>query len=345
MPISERRFRQILREETQVALADIPTTSLNPHDGEKDTGLATSVKKGIVKGGTRFATKKALRFTLDKGLNALGLATKSIPGIGSIVALVDAGATFAMLLKDMKDFTDDLLKFSKVELSGVRSLLGEYSIFDASPEDMRKVAAGLRQNMTEEQRLELVEHWEDVMDGMKELIVDVLLTIKEFTFEMAIPVALAIKILPVETPVKNFAFSAVKFLNQQPEAVQLFLKVAKYANLNWLIPVVGFFADYDRVSAFVEIDEVITHEADPGRSKALKGAGRIAQKGTEMHKYIGMIGDEIADDVASALAKGSLMESSRRDRILLIENEIDKLQNRLARSKQASSSRDIIRQE
>lgn len=341
MPISERRFRQILREETQVALADIPTTSPSPHDGKKDAGLATSVKKGIAKGGTRFATKEALRFTLDKGLRALGLATKSVPFVGSVAALIDAGSTFAMLLKDMKDFTDDLLKFSKVELSGVRSLLGEYSIFEASPEDMRKVAAGLRQNMTEEQRLELVEHWEDVMDGMKELIVDILLTIKDFTAELAIPVALAIKILPVETPMKYFAFSAVKFLNQQPEAVQQLLKVAKYVNLYWLIPVVGFFADYDRISAFVEIDEVITHEADPGRSKALRATGRIAQKGTDVYKHVGMLGDEIA----SALAKGSLMESPRRDRILLIENEIDKLQNRLARSKQASSSRDIIRHE
>lgn len=313
MPISERRFKQILREEAQVALADRPTTSLNPYDGKKDTGLAASVKKGLVKGGTRFVAKKGLRYTL---LQALELAAKSVPGIGSWAAFVDAGVTFIMLLKDMKDFTDNLLKVSRVELSGVRSMLGEYSIFEASPEDMRKVADALRQNMTEEQRLELVEHWEDIMDDVKEIIVDLLLTIKELTFELAIPVAIAIKILPVEAPIKDVLFNAVKFLNKQPEGVQMFLKAASFANLTWVVPVIGFMSDYDRVSAFIDIDEVITSEVDPGRSKSLKAAGRVAQKGQEMYKFVDMLGDEIAGDIASGFTMESRRRSARRKRLV-----------------------------
>ena len=324
MSISERRFKQILREEVQDALADNPASSPNPYKDRGNTGFATSIQKGLVKGGTRFIAKKGLRYTLLQGLE---LAAKSVPGIGSLAAFVDAGVTLMMLLKDMNDFTEDLLKISKVELSGVRSLLGEYSIFEASADDMRRIAAALRQNMTEEQRLTLEEHWGDIMDDVKELIVDLLLTIKEFTFELAIPVAIAIKILPVETPVKYVLFNAVKFLNKQPEGVQMFLRAASFANMQWVMPVIGFLADYDRVSAFIEIDDVITHEVDPGRDGSLKAVGKTAQKGTEMFKYVDMIGGEIADDIA----KGFTMESRRRDRIVLIENELERIENHLTR--------------
>lgn len=300
MSISEKRFRQILREEVQLELDDSPSLSKG-----KETGLASSIEKGVIKGSTRFIVKRGLKFTL---VQALELAAKSVPGLGSGIAFVDAGVTFLMLLKDMKDFTDDLLKVSKVELSGVRSLLGEYSIFEASPEDMKKVAAGLRQNMTEEERLDLEEHWGDITDGIKELIVDFLLTIKEFTAELAIPVAVAIKILPVETPIKDLLFNATRFLNKQPEALQLFVKACSLANLTWVIPFVGFISDYDRVSAFAEIDEIITRNVDPGRSKVLNAVGRSAQKGHEVWKVFDTTGDEIADSIAS----GFTLESKRR---------------------------------
>ena len=93
------------------------------------------------------------------------------------------------------------------------------------------------------------------------------------------------------------------------------------------MPVIGFLADYDRVSAFIEIDDVITHEVDPGRDGSLKAVGKTAQKGTEMFKYVDMIGGEIADDIA----KGFTMESRRRDRIVLIENELERIENHLTR--------------
>lgn len=300
MSISERRFKQILREEVQIALGN--SSSLTKSN---EPSLASSIKKGVVKGGTRFVAKKGLRYALLQGLE---LAAKSVPGIGSLVAFVDAGVTFLMLLKDMKDLTDNLLKVSKVELSGVRSLLGEYSIFEASPEDMKKVAAGLRQNMTEEQRRELEEHWDDIMDGIKELIVDFLLTIKEFTAELALPVAIAIKILPIESPIKDLLFNATRFLNKQPEAVQLFLKACSFANITWVLPFFGFIEDYDRISAFAEIDEIITRSVDPGRSKVLNAVGRTVQKGNEVWKALDAAGEEIADSMAS----GFTLESKRR---------------------------------
>ena len=291
MSISEKRFRQILREESQSELGN--SSSLTKSN---EPGLATSIKKGVVKGGSRFIAKKGLKFAL---LQALELATKSVPVVGSLVAFVDGGVTFLMLLKDMKDFTDDLLKVSKVELSGVRSLLGEYSIFEASPEDMKKVAAGLRQNMTEEQRLELEEHWDDVIDGVKELIVEFLFTIKEFTAELSLPVAIAIKILPIESPIKDMLFSTARFFNKQPEAIQLFMKACSFANMNWVVPFFGFISDYDRLTAFAEIDEIITHSVDPGRSKVLNAVGRTVQKGDEVWKVLNAAGDEIADSMAS----------------------------------------------
>jgi len=300
MPISEKRFRQILREEAQIALGNSSNLTKS-----NEPGLATSIKKGVVKGGSRFIAKKGLKIGL---LQALELAAKSVPVIGSLAAFVDAGVTFLMLLKDMKDLTDDLLKVSKVELSGVRSLLGEYSIFEASPGDMKKVAAGLRQNMTEEQRRELEEHWDDVMDGIKEIIVDLLLTIKEFTVELSLPVAIAIKILPIESPIKDLLFNVTRFLNKQPEAVQLFLKACSFANMNWVVPFFGFINDYDRVSAFAEIDEIITHSVDPGRSKVSNAVGRTVQKGNEVWKVLDTAGTEIADSMAS----GITFESKRR---------------------------------
>lgn len=291
MSISEKRFRQILREEAQTALGN--SSSLTKSN---ESSLTSSIKKGVVKGGSRFIAKKGLKFTL---LQALNLAAKSVPVVGSGIAFVDAGVTFLMLLKDMKDLTDDLLKVSKVELSGIRSLLGEYSIFEASPEDMKKVAAGLSQNMTEEQRLELEEHWDDITDGIKELIVDLLLTIKEFTAYLALPVAIAIKILPIGSPIKDLLFNAARFFNKQPEAVQLFLKACSSADMTWVIPFFGFIRDYDRVIAFAEIDEIITHSVDPGRSKALNAVGRTVQKGDEVWKTLNAAGDEIADSMAS----------------------------------------------
>jgi hypothetical protein len=300
MSISEKRFRQILREEAQLELGN--SSSLTKSN---EPSLASSIKKGVVKGGSRFVTKKGLKFAL---LQALELAAKSVPVIGSLAAFVDGGVTFLMLLKDMKDLTDDLLKVSKVELSGVRSLLGEYSIFEASPEDMKKVAAGLRQNMTEEQRRELEEHWDDITDGIKELIVDFLLTIKEFTAELALPVAIAIKILPIESPIKDLLFNATRFLNKQPEAVQLFLKACSFANMTWVLPFFGFIYDYDRVSAFAEIDEIITHSVDPGRSKVSNAVGRTVQKGNEVWKALDAAGEEIADSMAS----GFTLESKHR---------------------------------
>ena len=326
MSISKKRFRHILREEAQSALGN--SSSLTKSN---EPSLASSIKKGVVKGGARFAAKKGLKLTL---LQALELAAKSVPVVGSLAAFVDSGVTFLMLLNDMKDLTDDLLKVSKVELSGIRSLLGEYSIFEASSEDMKKVAAGLRQNMNEKQRLELEEHWADVLDGIKELIVDLLLMIKDFAAYLTLPVAIGIKVLPIETPIKDLLFSATRFLNKHPQALQLFLQACSItktsipgANMHWVLPFVGFINDYDRVSAFAEIDEIITHSVDPGRNKALKAVGRTVQKGSEVWKMLDAAGNEIADDIAS----GFTMESRRRDRIMLIENELERIENHLTR--------------
>lgn len=319
MSINEKKLRRILREEAQAALSDDSTRQLSPADDKEREGLGSALQKGLVKGGTRFVTKKGLKFTL---MQALEFAAKTVPGFGNLYAFADAGVTFLMLLKDLKGFTDELLKVSKVELSGIHSILGEYSIFEASPEDMRKVAEGLRKNMTEEQRLDLDERWGDIMDGMKEVIVDLLLVIKEFSAYISVGVAIGIKLAPIEAPIKDIFFKAVKFLNSQPEAVQMFIKSLGHAGpLTMFIPAVRFFQDYERVSAFIEIDEVITKEVDPGRARALKAARSMAQKGTEFWKYVDTAGEEIAD----AMASGFTLESKRGDRILAIESEIRRI--------------------
>jgi hypothetical protein len=78
--------------------------------------------------------------------------------------------------------------------------------------------------------------------------------------------------------------------------------------MTWVLPFFGFISDYDRVSAFAEIDEIITHSVDPGRSKALSAVGRTVQKGNEVWKVLNAAGDEIADSMAS----GFTLESKRR---------------------------------
>ncbi len=319
MQINERKLKRIIREEVEATLSGKP--DLTSIVGDGDEGLAGSIMKGLSKGAKRFIMKKGLKKFL---IEILEFAFKSVPIIGNIASIADLGATALMLIKDTKDFTDDLLKISKVELSGIRSLLGEYSIFDASAEDMKKVAVALRQNMTEEQRKVLAERWDDIMDDMKELVINVILIFKEFTAGLAVPVLFATKLLPVEVVAKELLFKVAKMLNDQPEAVQLFIRAMSYLDATQLVPIIGFLRDYDRVRAFIEIDNVITESADSSREYALRAAQSVTSKGTDLWKLAGTVGDEFADSVAS----GFKLESRRDDRILMIEAEVMELERR-----------------
>lgn len=287
MRITELQLRELIREEI------LREAEESAEQGEP--GLTKSIMKGVTKGGTRFAAKKGLKAGFE-------FAVKSVPGFGSVAAFGDFVATFGLLIKDMKDFTDDLLKVSQVKLTGVSSILGEYSIFKADPEDIRKISASLRKNMTEEQRQDLLVHWGDILDGLKELIIDFLLAIKDFTAEAAIPVAFVIKILPVETVIKDILFYTSRLLERNIKALEAFEKAAiagtnKPSLVAVLMVLIDFLTNQDAISAFAELDEVINQEIDPGRSRGLSAAGRIAQKGTEVYKYVDDIGQQIAKEL------------------------------------------------
>lgn len=261
----------LIQEQAEIEASKEP--SLDPATADRLKKIAAkgavAYGKGYVKEKAKNAARKKYIATaqpmVKKGLTAIGLS-KYIPIAGSLIALLSLSFNLYQLLKETKNFTSKILKYSKVELSGVRSFLGQYSIFDASAEDMSKVAEALSKNMTEAQRKDLRLSYNSVLEEAKEVIIDLLLSIKDATAEAAIPVAVAIYMTPAERLLKDVFFKAHKtidkFINSMPEFPRMLLRILSFgprmfATPYKLTPLIGFLNDRERIVEFAKIDDVI----------------------------------------------------------------------------------------
>jgi hypothetical protein len=261
----------LIQEQTEIEASKEPYVDPETADRLKKitaTGI-TAYGKGYAKRKIKNAARKKYiakgRPIVEKGLKTLGLS-KYIPVLGSLVALLSLSFNLYQLLKETKIFTSKILKYSKVELSGARSFLGQYSIFDASAEDMAKVAEALSKNITEDQRKDLRLSYNSVLEEAKDVILDVLLGIKDITAELAIPVAVLIHMTPAERLLKDVFFKAHKTVNKlvssMPEFLRMIFRILSFGPSLFmtpykLTPLIGFLNDRERIAEFAKIDDVI----------------------------------------------------------------------------------------
>lgn len=308
------------REELEKEKLKNSATKLSNATKSDEKNLSSSLKNAAINTGKEIATKTALKVTVGKFLDLI----KNVPALGSVVALGDFFVDLILAVKDLNTFTKSLLDVSRVKLSGVRSILGEYSILDASAEDIKKVAVGLSQNMTEEERIRLNDEYRDVMGRFKETVVNLLMAAKEVTFGLGFVASWTVQLLPVELAFKEFMIRMAKIYSKQSKEIKFFIRLAQmfFTYGTWIIPIFGFFSDIERIAAFAEIDDIITKSPDSGRELGLhtikRGAGKIAAHAIEK-----MPADKAAK--AIAFAAKALDESKTNCRINLLENELKTL--------------------
>lgn len=309
--ISKQDNLDVLQE--QDVSPDLANTQTSPSKGKRLGRIAVTGIKGAAVGAAKQKARNVLskefakRVTpyVAKAMNAAGFTAKSIPLLGSLVALISLSFNLIQFLKSLTAFTDKLLEHSGVELSGVRSLIGEYSIIDASVEDMEKVAEGLRQNLKEADREALRTLYYDTMEEFKDILVDLLLSLKEVTLEAGLALAIVIKLTPGERLVKNILFKAhetlMDIMNASPELLQKVFKVMGYIYnaqtfIPSLMPVIGFILDVERIRAFMKIDEIIDTPRE-GLDYLEDAVGYTARKGGALKQDM----DDFAQDVVDSM--------------------------------------------
>lgn len=299
--------RQTILSEQESAVDALETMSKEKRLQRIATTAATSAAKGAAKSAARNAASRAFAAKfgphVKKALQAMGF--KSIPVLGSVLALLSLAFNTVQFVRSMSSFTDKLLEYSGVQLSGVRSFLGEYSIIDASAEDMKKVAESLEENLTEEQREELRLLYFDTMEEFKDILVDILLAIKDFTAEVALGAAIAVKLTPGERIVKNILFKAHDTINSAmsaaPEWIQKLLKVLRAMQSvmpGALVPILGFIMDANRIEAFIEIDKIIDTPRD-SMDHLEDVVGYTARKAGGLRQDMGDFTDDIGQSLQS----------------------------------------------
>lgn len=208
---------------------------------------------------------------VKKALEYLGLS-KYTPVAGDIIALLSAAYKVSQVYLSANNFTNILLETANIRKEDMSSFIGQYSIFDASPEDIRMVAASLRQNINDENRKKLKEAYYEFFEELKGFIIDLALGLKTVSAGAGYAVAIVLDITPSERLFKNLLFKAHNFFNglmsKVPDFMKEFLKIAKYISriLNVVtqaytfVPIISFFSDNSRIVAFSEIDEIIDSE-------------------------------------------------------------------------------------
>ena len=320
--ISKQDDLEFLQEQ-EADPVNISNISRNNSDSKRLGRIIATGAKGLSVGAAKQITRRAAQKAfakkatpfITKALKTFGFGTKAIPLVGSVIALVSLGFNLYQFTRAMTKFTDSLLEHSGVELSGVRSLLGEYSIIDASADDMRKVAEGLRQNLAEEDREVLRAQYYETMEEFKDTVIDLLLTLKDFTLEAGLVAAVAIKLTPAELVAKEILFkgheSMQDIVNSSPEAMQKLFKVLRYVATPFsfvpsLMPVIGFLYDFERVNAFSEIDRIIDTPRD-ALDHIEDTVGYTARKGAGVYHDVDDAMSDMAKDIAKSIKPSDLM--------------------------------------
>ena len=263
--------------------------------GKLGDKLATGFKQGAMELGVKKAAEKSIMYTLSK------YGIKSIPGVGSLAAAISALAEAGFFLKELYQFTQKLLTASNVELQGVTSLLGEYSIIDASASDLNRIADVLEtSNMSVEEATELYEAYRAPIKRFKYLLIDICFAIKEVSAGISLGVAAAIAIIPAESAFKEVLFFTSKLIQdtkaKSPKFISMFLDLMH--SLNHMLPILGFLQDPRRIQAFSRIDDAMASLSQRGsRETAMDVAGDIASGSKRFYDIVDSVGTEIAKDI------------------------------------------------
>ena len=238
-------------------------------------GAARGAKNAVIQGGSALAVKG-----LMTKLGKIPALAKYIPAIGDAIAWGSLIIGITSLAKTTKAFTDYLLEVTGEELTGVRSLLGEYSIFEANADDLNRIADTLETiNLSEEQWEYLKDLWLGILEMLKTVLIDFLLANKTFMAAAAGAItawaagaggvavagiiyaaAAALQILPVERLAKEGLFKVATAITEAkekaPELMQNFFDIMITLK-GGFIPIIGFISDTNRMAAFARIDDQI----------------------------------------------------------------------------------------
>lgn len=284
---------------------DVPTV-VKPDKVKNRRTLGGAIAKGFMRGGA----EAGLKIGIEKGLKhfAKKYNIKVLPVIGDVIAALSGLAETVLMLKDLYNFAQKIQEVSGVELQGIRSLLGDYTLIDASAEDLNAIADALEvSDMSEEAAKELYDLYLIVIGRFKQVLIDVLLTLKSLSLGTTIALAVTLSILPIEMAFKEVLFYTHEKLkeikDQAPELISLYIDILN-ETFGGFIPILGFLLSNERVVAFARIDDAMNELAKRTSRDAALSAAEAAAYGSKRVYDIGQrIGDEVADDVADAFEK------------------------------------------
>jgi hypothetical protein len=233
------------------------------------TGVAKSqAKKALAKQIVSQIAKRAAQFT--------SLTGKAIPLVGDVIAIIDGLIEGVIFAKSLKKTTELLIEKSGVELSGLGSMRGEYSILEANRSDMKKIADSLEAKvasgeLSSSEVEEIREVYFESMRALKGLIINILMLAKYLG--PAGPVAVATAIIAYVTPIELGAKELFYYLHTKVADFEDMLSNSDYGVLRFidkvqslarlpqmLAPLIGFLADSEKVRELGRIDDVLTGE-------------------------------------------------------------------------------------
>ena len=195
--------------------------------------------------------------------------SKYVPVVGDIVALVSLAYRATRIYSSANIFTNSLLEVANINKSEINSFIGQYSMFDASPEDIEMVADSLRQNIDDEGRRRLKEDYYNFFEELKDFIIDLALGLKTVSAGTGVVAATILNLTPSEILFKNLLFKTHKYFNdlisKSPEFLKDILKILSMIFKPMtigasIIPIISFFSSSPRIAAFSEIDLIIDSE-------------------------------------------------------------------------------------
>jgi hypothetical protein len=284
--------------------SSLPAPAVDPtmQKVAKSGSVGGAVAKGVARGAARGVARKAAEKGVTAALKKIGI--KAIPGFGSIAAGVSALADAVIFLKDLYTFAQAVQKTAGVELTGISSLIGEYTLIDASADDLNKIAVALENsNMSQEEAKDLYSLYWNAMSAFKSFLVNLLLAFKELSGTTSFFAAIAIMVLPVETALKELLFyvhKTIKDIKAQSPAMLNFLIDAVSVVASSFLPIVGFLLDTERVVAFSKIEDAMSKISKRGsKQTALDSIEQSVAGGKVFYDLASELGDDIAAGVSN----------------------------------------------
>jgi hypothetical protein len=265
----------------------------------EEGSLKNKISSGVANGAAETAVKKSAEIGIRRLLSKYGI--KAIPGIGSIAAAISALAEGSLFINDLYNFSQRLQSVSGVELEGISSILGEYTLVDASSEDLNRIADALEaSNISVQEATELYDLYNQAITRFKYFLVDLCFAVKELSAGISLGVALGISVLPVETAFKHLLFETHKLINSvKNKAPDILITVLEaIGKANHVLPIIGFLNDNERIVAMSRIDDAMSSLAERGsREVGLDAIQSSALGSKRAYDIANAAGDAIASSI------------------------------------------------